>query len=97
MSLERTVPLVWAVLLCASCAGSKVEPSVANPGTDNENAGAPNDRLASGECNSSVPGASLDVRERDGGDHVVDVRLGPQQLSGVPCRGRRPAATVTSD
>ncbi|HMJ11426.1 MAG TPA: hypothetical protein VK524_08455 [Polyangiaceae bacterium] len=64
---------------------------------DNDRNLPPAPTLASDQCSSSVAGASVGIDKTDAGERVVDVKLGPQELSGVGCRGRRSSGTATSD
>jgi hypothetical protein len=93
------VNLLAGLLLLCSCGGSKLQPSLVNPPLDNDRQAPPSATSAPGDdCSSSVPGATVDVRKVDGGARVVDVRLGPQELSGSGCRGReRLTGTATGD
>jgi hypothetical protein len=81
---------------CAACGGTTVEPAMASP-VDNDRGLPPAQTLASDQCSSSVAGATVGVDKTDAGERVVDVKLGPQELSGPGCRGRRTSGTVTSD
>ena len=80
----------------AACGGTTVEPALASP-VDNDRDVPPSPTLASDQCSSSVAGATVGVEKTDAGERVVDVKLGPQELSGVGCRGRRTSGTVTSE
>lgn len=88
------VLLLWAC--CGACGGTTVEPALASP-VDNDRDAPPAPTLASDQCSSSVAGATVGVGKTDAGARVVGVKLGPQELSGLGCRGRRTSGTAASD
>ena len=91
-------PMCCVLLLyaCGACGGTTVEPALASP-VDNDRSVPPAQTLASDQCSSSVAGATVGMAKTDAGERVVDVKLGPQELSGVGCRGRRTSGTAASD